>query len=94
MKYNEEVHDHCTHQKSDRHTQLCRNTLLKNSSANVGIKLYSKLPNTLNRLDKIQEFKRRLEYFLLQHILYSVAEYMVFYVPLLLGYLLLCTLYC
>jgi hypothetical protein len=76
MKYNEEVHDHCTSQKSDLHTQFCRTTLFKNSSANVGIKLYNKLPNTIKRLDKIQGFKRRLKYFLLQHIFYTVDEYM------------------
>jgi hypothetical protein len=72
MKYNEEVHDHCTRQKSDLHTQFCRTTLFKNSSANISIKLYNKLPNTIKRLHKIQEFKRRLKYFLLQHIFYSV----------------------
>ena len=76
IKYNEEVHDHCTHQKSDLHTQFCRTTLFKNSGGNVGIKLYNKLPNTIKRLDKIEEFKRRLKYFLLQHIFYSVDEYM------------------
>ena len=76
MKYNEELHDHCTSQKSDLHTQFCRTTLFKNSSVNVGIKLYNKLPNTINRLEKIQEFKRILKYFLLQHIFYSVDEYM------------------
>jgi hypothetical protein len=76
MKYNEEVHDHCTCQKSDLHILFCRTTFLKNSSANVGIKLYNKLPNTIKRLEKIQEFKRRLKHFLLQHILYSVDEYM------------------
>jgi len=27
MKCNEQVHDHCTRQKSDLHTQLCRTTL-------------------------------------------------------------------
>ena len=42
------------------------------SSANVGIKLYNKLPNTIKRSDKIQEFKRRPKYFLLQHTFYSV----------------------
>jgi hypothetical protein len=76
MKYNEEVHDHYTRQNSDLHTQFCRTTFFKNSSANVGIKLYNKLLNTIKRLDKIQEFKRRLKYFLLQHIFYSVDEYM------------------
>jgi hypothetical protein len=34
---------------------------LQNSSANVGINLYNKLPNTIKRLEKIQEFKRRLK---------------------------------
>ena len=33
----------------------------------MGIKLYNKLPNTIERLDKMQEFKRRLKYFLMQH---------------------------
>jgi hypothetical protein len=51
-------------------------TLLKNSGGNVGIKLYNKLPNTIKWLDKIQEFKRRLKYFLLQHTFYSMDEYM------------------
>jgi hypothetical protein len=76
MKYNDEIHAHCTRQKLDLHTQFCRTTLLKNSSTNVGIKLYNKLPNTIKRLTKIQEFKRRLKYFLLQHTIYSVDEYM------------------
>jgi len=80
MKYNEEVHDHCTRQKSDLHTQFCRTTLFKNSSANVGIKLYNKLPNIMSILDKIQKFKRRLNYFLLQHIFYSVDEYIIYYI--------------
>jgi hypothetical protein len=75
MKYYEEVHDRCTCQKSDLHTQVCRTTLLKNGNANVGIKLYNKLPNTIKRSERIKEFKRRLKYFLLQHIFYSVDEY-------------------
>jgi len=75
MKYNEEVHDHCTCQKSDLHSEFCRTTIFQNSSANVDIRLYNKLPNTIKRLEKIQEFKRRLKYFLLQHIFYSVDEY-------------------
>ena len=77
MKYNEEVRDHCTRQKSDPDIQFCRTTLFKNSNANVGIKLYNKLPNTIKRLEKIQEFKGSLKYFLLQHIFYSVDEYIL-----------------
>jgi hypothetical protein len=93
MKYNEEIHGHCTRQKSDLHIQFYKTPLFKNSSANVGIKLYIKLPDTTKRLGKIQEFKRKLKQFLLQHIFYSVDAYMSSLVPLLLSYLLLCTFY-
>ena len=70
MKYNEEVHDYCTCQKSDLHIQFCKTTLFKNSSANVGIELYNKLPNTVKRLEKIQEFKRQV-FFTATHFLFS-----------------------
>jgi hypothetical protein len=83
MKYNEEVHDQCT----DLYIQFCRTILLKINSANVVIKLYNKLPNTIKTLDKIQEFKGKWQHLLLLHILYSVDEYMSFRVPLLLKYL-------
>ena len=53
MKYNKEVHNHCTHQKSDLHTQFWKTTLFKNSSANAGIKLYNKLLNRIKILEKI-----------------------------------------
>jgi hypothetical protein len=55
---------------------ILQNYTFKNGSANMGIKLYNKLLNTIKRLDMIQEFKRRLKCFLLQHIFYSVDEYM------------------
>jgi hypothetical protein len=60
----------------DLHVQFCRTTLFKNTSANVGIKLYNKLPNTIQKLEKIGDFKKRLMYLLLQHTFYSVDEYM------------------
>jgi len=47
IKYNEEIHDHCTRQKSVLHTQFYRITLFKNISANVGTKLYNKLLNKI-----------------------------------------------
>jgi hypothetical protein len=75
VKYNEEVHDHCTRQKSDINIQFCRTTLLKNSSANVGIKLYNKLPNTMKRLEKIHEFKEDCSTFCCNLFFYSVDEY-------------------
>jgi hypothetical protein len=78
MKQNEEIHDHSTRQKLDFHTQYCRTTLLKNSYENVDIKLFNKLPNALKKIGKPQEFKRRLQTFLRQHVFYSVDKYMAF----------------
>jgi hypothetical protein len=78
VKQNEEIHDHYTRQKSDFHTQFCRTTLYKNSCENAGIKLFNKLPNTIKRVERTQEFKRRLQTFLMQHFFYSVDEYMSF----------------
>jgi len=68
MKENEEIHDHSTCQKSDFHTQYCRTTLFKNGYENVGIKLFNKLPNTIKKVEKTQAFKRRLQKYLMQHI--------------------------
>jgi hypothetical protein len=48
----------------------------------VGIKLYNKLPNKIKKLEKIRELKKRLKNFLLQHIFYSVDEYMSYQVLL------------
>jgi hypothetical protein len=56
--------------------QICRIIILRNGVANLGIKLYNKLPNKLKKLEEIQEFKRKLKYFLLQHIFNSVDEYL------------------
>jgi hypothetical protein len=62
----------------DFHTQFCGTTLYKSSWENAGIKLFNKLPNTLKKIERPQEFKRRLRYFLMQHVFYSVDEYMSF----------------
>jgi hypothetical protein len=77
MKLNDEIHNHCKRHKSDLHVQFYRTTLFKNNVANMGIKLYNKLPNKVKKLGKLQKFKRKLKYFLLQHIFYSVDKYVL-----------------
>jgi len=57
MKYNREIYDHCTRQKSDLHTQFCRITLFKNNSANMGIKLYNKLPYAIKNWIRCRNLK-------------------------------------
>jgi hypothetical protein len=63
MKLNEALHDHCTCHKSDLDVQFCTTTPSKNNVVNVGIKLYNKLTNKVQKLKKLQEFKRKLKYF-------------------------------
>jgi hypothetical protein len=61
MELNEEIHDHGTCHKLDLHVQFCRTTVFKDNVVNVGIKLYNKLPNKITKLEKLQEFKRKLK---------------------------------
>jgi hypothetical protein len=46
----------------------------------VGIKLHNKLPNKLKNLEKLQNLKESWNIFLLQHIFYSVGEYMSYWI--------------
>jgi len=71
MKLNEEIHDLCMRHKSDIYVQFFRTTLFRNNVANMGMKLYNKVSYKVKKLEKIREFKRKLKYFLLQHIFYS-----------------------
>jgi len=77
-KQNKEILNYNTRQKSDFHTQYCRTNLYKSNYKNAGIKWFNKLPNTVKRIKKPREFKRRLQHFLMQHVFYSVDEYMSF----------------
>jgi hypothetical protein len=48
---------------------------IKAAGKNKGIKLFNKLPNTMKRIEILQEFKIQLHYFPMQHIFCSVDEY-------------------
>jgi hypothetical protein len=77
-KLNKDVHFHYTRHNLDIHAQYCRTKLYKNNYENTGIKLFNKLPDSIKRLTKPREFRRQLFRFLLQHVFYSVDEYMSF----------------
>ena len=78
MISNKEVHDYNIHKKLDLHHQFCRTNVAKNSGINMGIKLYNKLPPVIKNLEMTQEFKSRLKDFLMQHMFYSVEEFLSF----------------
>ena len=44
----------------------------------MGIKLYNKLPPVIKNLEITQEFKSRVKDFLMQHMIYSVEEFLCF----------------
>jgi hypothetical protein len=76
MIYNSDLHDHDTHHKTDLHLLTCRTNLAKNSGINMGIVLYNRLTQKIKKLDMKHIFKKSVNKFLLQHVFYSVDEYL------------------
>jgi hypothetical protein len=71
------IHNHNTCQKFNFHVQFCRTNAVKKGVMNMGIYLYNKLEHKIREVvEKMRPFKRQLRSYLLQHIFYSVDEYM------------------
>jgi hypothetical protein len=64
------------YQQLNLHVQFCRTNARKKGVMNMGIRLYNKLPNKIREVEEIRQFKRELRSYILQHIFYSVDEYM------------------
>ena len=48
----------------------------------MGVKLYNKLPNHLKNLENIQLFRKKLKFFLLLQMFYSIDKYLLYeYLP-------------
>jgi hypothetical protein len=62
--------------KAESSCPVLQDMFFKNGVVNAGIKLYNRLPNQIGKLEKIQQFKRKLRFFLLHNTFYSVAGYM------------------
>ena len=58
---------------------MCRTNVAKTSGINMGIELYNKLPPVIKNREMTQEFKSRVTDFLMQHMIYSVEEFLSFY---------------
>ena len=43
----------------------------------MGIKLYNKIPNKIREIEKMRQFKKVMRSYLVQHMFYSVEEYML-----------------
>jgi hypothetical protein len=76
LDQNRVIHNHNIGQKSNLHVQFCR-TNVKNGVMNMGIGLYNRIPNKIRELEKMSQFKRVLRSYLIQHMFYSVEEYIL-----------------
>ena len=76
LEYNSDLHNYNTRHKTDLHPLTCRTNLAKNSGLNMGIILYNRLPQNIKKLDTKHIFKNSVKKFLLQHVFYSVDEYL------------------
>ena len=66
----------CTTQEENVITMFhsCNTTPFKRSVINMGIRLYNKIPTTIQHLDNLGDFKRKLKLFLLDHAFYLLNE--------------------
>jgi hypothetical protein len=71
------VHSRSTRQKLNLHVQFCRTDVSKNCVINMGIRLYNKIPNKIREVGKTRQFKRVFRSYSVQHVFYSVEEYML-----------------
>jgi hypothetical protein len=71
------VHNHNTCQKLNLHVQFCRTNVSKNGVMIMEIKLYNKIRNKIREVGKMRQFKRVFRSYLVQHVFYSVEEYML-----------------
>ena len=75
---NSDLHDYNTRHSTDLHTRTCRTNIAKNNGINLGIKLYNKLPNFIWQVVPKHKFKTSVNKFLLQHVFYSLDEFLAF----------------
>jgi hypothetical protein len=56
---------------------VCRTNVSKNGVMNTAIRLYNKIPNKIREIGKMRQFKSVFSSYLVQHVFYSVEEYML-----------------
>jgi hypothetical protein len=65
-----------TRRKCDFHVPSCNTSLFKRNVTNMGIRLYSKMPTKIKKLESLRTFKQRLNLFLLDHPFHSLNEFL------------------
>jgi hypothetical protein len=72
------INSYGTRKNKDYHIKFCRTTLFKKSVINMGIELYSKVPNKIKNTVDFLAFKKALKSFLLKHSFYMINEFVSF----------------
>lgn len=78
LECNLDLHDYNTCHRMDLHPLTCRTNIAKNNGINMGIKLYNRLPQSIKKLESKHKFKGSVNKFLLQHVFYTVDEFLGF----------------
>jgi hypothetical protein len=72
----EQIHDHNTRGNKNLYIKPCNTNLYKKRVINMGIRLYNKMPNNIQKIE-YKPYKRKLKAFLTEHALYSLDEFLM-----------------
>lgn len=75
---NSDVHTYSTRRKNDLHSSNRMLTVTRLGIDSIGINVFNKLPPECKNILMLREFKQTVKQYLLQHIFYSVEEYLQF----------------
>lgn len=73
---NADNHNHNTRKKSDLSIPFCRLSKSQNSYIPVGIKMFNKLPSSVQNIVDIKSFRVKIKRFLISKAFYSIGEFM------------------
>jgi hypothetical protein len=77
VQKNEQIHDHNTRGNKNLYIKPCNTNLYKKSVINMGIRLYNKVPNNIQKIEDYKPCKIKLKAFLTEHAFYSLDEFLV-----------------
>ena len=73
---NSDLYNYDTRHNTDLHALTCRTNIAKDNGLGLGIKLFNKLPNSIKILEPKHKFKTGVNNFLLEHVFYSLDEFL------------------
>lgn len=79
LKHNLHIHGYNAKGNIDLDTQRCNTNLLQKSFANMGAKLYKRLPERIKTLNDFKSLKRGVKYLVLNNSCCTINKFLQFY---------------